>query len=140
MVQSVLHRLEPEHRSTLLQLLRYGLAGGVITIGVALSYWLLAESGWVGPMTAFSIVFLVFSGISYAVHGAYSFKGHGTRDQHHIRGLRFLAVNLLGYVINQSFVWLLVKHLHGPTWWPTLPMVFFTPLVTFVLHRKYVYA
>ncbi|MEQ7873632.1 GtrA family protein [Sphingomonas sp. ASV193] len=140
MVQSVINRLEPEHRATLVQLARYGLAGGIITIGVAASFYLLAETGWVGPMTAFTIVFLVFSGISYAVHGAYSFKDHGARDNHHVRGFRFLLVNLLGYAINQGFVWYLVKHLHGPNWWPTIPMVFFTPLVTFALHRKFVYA
>jgi NAD kinase len=32
-----------------------------------------------------------------------------------------------------------VKHLGGPTWWPTVPMVLVTPLVTFSLLRRFVY-
>ena len=140
MVQSALNRLPQEHRSTIGQLLRYGIAGGLITLAVAASYWLLAEFGGLDPLVSYAIVFMVFSAISYLVHGAYSFRDHGARDKHHIRGARFLAVNLAGFAINQSFVWLLVKHLHGPTWWPTLPMIFFTPLVTFALHRRYVYS
>jgi putative flippase GtrA len=91
-------------------------------------------------MVSFTIVFLVFSVISYVTHGEFSFRGHGERDQHHIRMGRFLAVNVLGYLVNQGFIWLLVKELGGPTWWPTVPMVFVTPLLTFTLHRRFVYA
>ena len=47
---------------------------------------------------------------------------------------------MLGFVVNQVFVWSLVKQLDGPTWWPTVPMVLFTPLLTFALHRRFVYA
>ena len=31
------------------------------------------------------------------------------------------------FCVNQVFIWLLVKQLGGPTWWPTIPMVFVTP-------------
>ena len=64
----------------------------------------------------------------------------GERDRHHVRGPRFVAINVLGFVINQGFVWYLVKHLGGPTWWPTIPMILLTPLLTFALHRRFVYA
>lgn len=140
MVQIILNRLDPEHRAVALQLLRYGLAGGLITVAVAASYWAIAEYGRIDPMVSLTIVFLFFSGVSYAVHGAYTFKDHGERDRHHVRGTRFVAINLLGFVLNQGFVWYLVKHLGGPTWWPTLPMIFVTPLLTFALHRRFVYA
>ena len=46
----------------------------------------------------------------------------------------------VGYLVNQGFIWVLVKQLGGPSWWPTIPMVFLTPLLTFTLHRKFVYA
>lgn len=140
MVQSALQRLEPGQRATLGQLLRYGLAGGLITLAVAASYWALAELGGVDPMVSLTAVFLVFSVVSYVAHGAFSFRGHGARGAHHVRGTRFLLVNLLGFLLNQLFVWLLVKKLGGPTWWPTVPMIAFTPLVTFALHRRFVYA
>ena len=140
MIQSALHNLDPKRRTVLFQLLRYALAGMAITLAVAGSYWAITDLAGIDPMVSFTIVFLVFSAISYFTHGEYSFKGHGTRDRHHIRMGRFLAVNLLGYVVNQGFIWLLVKQLDGPTWWPTIPMVFVTPLLTFTLHRKFVYA
>jgi len=140
MIQSALHNLDPKRRTVLFQLLRYALAGMAITLAVAGSYWAITDLAGIDPMVSFTIVFLVFSAISYFTHGEYSFKGHGTRDRHHIRMGRFLAVNLLGYVVNQGFIWLLVKQLDGPTWWPTIPMVFVTPLLTFTLHRKFVYS
>ncbi|HET9335703.1 MAG TPA: GtrA family protein [Sphingomicrobium sp.] len=140
MIQSALRNLGPERRTVLLQLLRYAFAGFAITVAVAASYWGITELLNIDPMISFTIVFLVFSAISYVTHGEFSFKGHGTRDQHHIRMGRFLAVNVLGYLVNQGFIWVLVKQLNGPTWWPTIPMVFVTPLLTFALHRRFVYA
>jgi len=140
MVQIILNRLDQERRAVALQMLRYALAGGLITLAVAASYWAIAEFLGVDPMVSLTIVFLVFSGISYLVHGVFTFKGHGARDRHHVRGTRFIAINILGFLVNQGFVWYLVKHLDGPTWWATIPMVLFTPLLTFALHRRFVYA
>jgi len=140
MIQSALHKIDPDRRAIFVQMLRYAFAGAVITLAVAGSYWAIAELLHVDPMVSLTIVFVVFSVISYFTHGEFSFRGHGARDQHHIRMGRFLAVNVLGYLVNQGFIWLLVKQLHGPTWWPTIPMVFVTPLLTFALHRRFVYA
>jgi putative flippase GtrA len=140
MVQIILKRLDHERRAVFVQMLRYAVAGGLITLAVAASYWGIAEYLRVDPMLSLTIVFLFFSGVSYLVHGAFTFKDHGERDRHHVRGPRFLAINILGFVVNQAFVCYLVKHLGGPTWWPTIPMVLFTPLLTFALHRRFVYA
>ncbi|MDP9423485.1 MAG: GtrA family protein [Pseudomonadota bacterium] len=140
MIQSALDNLGHERRAVLLQLVRYGLAGLAITLAAAGSYWAITDLLHIDPMVSYGIVFLVFSGISYITHGEYSFRGHGERDRHHIRMGRFFAINVLGFLVNQLFIWLLVKELGGPTWWPTIPMVFLTPLLTFALHRRFVYA
>ncbi len=140
MIQSALRSIEPERRTVLLQMVRYAFAGFAITLAVAGSYWALTEYSGLDPMVSFTIVFLFFSAVSYFTHGAFSFRGHGTRDQHHIRMGRFLAVNILGFLVNQGFIWLLVKQMDGPTWWPTIPFIFVTPLLTFALHRRFVYA
>jgi putative flippase GtrA len=140
MIQSALQNLGQERRTVLLQLLRYGLAGLAITLAAAGSYWAITDLLHIDPMISYAIVFLVFSGISYVTHGEYSFRGHGERDRHHIRMGRFFAINVLGFLVNQGFIWILVKQLAGPTWWPTIPMVFVTPLLTFALHRRFVYA
>jgi len=140
MIQSTLQSLGHERRTVLLHLVRYALAGFAITLAAAGSYWAITDLLHVDPMVSYAIVFIVFSGISYITHGEYSFKGHGTRDRHHIRMGRFFAINVLGFLVNQGFIWLLVKQLDGPTWWPTIPMVFITPILTFALHRRFVYA
>ncbi len=140
MVQIIPNRLDDERRAVALQMLRYAVAGGLITLAVAAGYWAMAEYLRVDPMISLTIVFLFFSGVSYLVHGAFTFRNHGARNRHHVRGPRFLAINVLGFVVNQAFVWYLVKHLGGPNWWPTIPMILFTPLLTFALHRRFVYA
>ena len=140
MVPSAFRSIEPARRDALVQLIRYAIAGGAITVAVAASYWVLAEFGGIDPMVSLAIVFTFFSVVSYFIHGAFSFRGHGARDNHHVRGARFMAVNLIGFALNQGFIWVLVKQLGGPTWWPTVPMILVTPLVTFALHRRFVYA
>jgi len=140
MIQSALHSLGHERRTVLLHLIRYALAGFAITLAAAGSYWAITDLLHIDPMVSYAIVFIIFSGISYVTHGEFSFKGHGERDRHHIRMGRFFAINVLGFIVNQGFIWLLVKQLEGPTWWPTIPMVFVTPLLTFTLHRRFVYA
>ena len=140
MVQIILSRLDDERRAVAVQMVRYAVAGGLITLAVAAGYWAITEYLGVDPMISLAIVFLFFSGVSYLVHGAFTFKDHGERDRHHVRGSRFVAINVLGFAVNQGFVWYLVKYLDGPTWWPTIPMVVVTPLLTFALHRRFVYA
>lgn len=127
-------------RATAMQVARYALAGFVITLLVAAGYWAIADLLHIDPMISLTIVFIVFSFIGYFTHGAFSFRGHGARDRHHVRVSRFFIVSIVGFGFNQFFVWLLVKQLGGPTWWPIIPIVFVTPLLTFTLHRKWVYS
>jgi putative flippase GtrA len=121
------------------QAARYGLAGGVITLLVAFSYWAIAQFLNVDPMVSLTIVFVVFTFVSYFTHGEFSFSGYGARDRQHVRLLRFSVVNILGFVTNQFFVWFLVKKLDGPIWWPVIPIIFVTPVITFLLHRRWVF-
>ena len=130
---------DPERRQLLWQAYRYAFAGGVITLLVAGTYWAITEFLGVDPMVSLTVVFLFFTAVSYVTHGAFSFRGHGARDRHHVRLARFLIVNILGFATNQFFVWLLVKKLGGPTWWPVIPIIFVTPVLTFALHRKWVF-
>lgn len=126
--------------SVLGQAARYGFAGFIITVLFSGAYWAVTELGGIDPMVSLTMVFVVFSGISYFTHGAFSFRGYGSRDRQHVRATRFFAVNIIGFLLNQLFVWLLVKQLHGPTWWPIVPFIAVTPWVTFALLRKWVYA
>ena len=131
--------LDQQHRAVAWQAIRYGMSGAIITVFFSASYWAVAELLHVDPMVSLTLTFLVFSLVSYVTHSLFSFRGHGARDRQHVRVGRFVVVNIIGFLLNQFFVWLLVKHLGGPTWWPIVPFIAVTPWVTFVLHRKWVF-
>jgi putative flippase GtrA len=122
------------------QVVRFGLSGLFLTLLVAGAYWVLATPVGIEPMLSMTISYVAVTGIGYLLHSRWSFKGHGSRDNAAARTLRFFTVNTLGFLLNQFFVWLLVWHMGGPTWWPVIPIIFVTPIVTFSLNRKWVFA
>ena len=128
-----------KHRELLGQLVRFGLTGALLTLLVAGSYWVLATPFGIEPLTAMTIAFLVVTGIGYLLHSNFSFRGHGSRDRPALRTARFFTVNVLGFLANQLFIFVLVKQMGGPTWWPIPFIVFVTPLLTFTLNRKWVF-
>lgn len=121
------------------QIIRFGLSGGLLTLLVALSYWVIARFFAVDPMLSMTMVYLFFTGIGYLLHSRFSFAGHGARDQAHRRTIRFFIVNTLGFATNQFFVWWLTQYLGGALWWPTIPIIFVTPVITFTLNRRWVF-
>ncbi|MBA3676052.1 MAG: GtrA family protein [Sphingosinicella sp.] len=121
------------------QLVRFALTGGLLTLLVAGGYWFVADIFGVEPLLSMTINYVVFTGLGYFLHSRWSFKGHGSREKAGARAIRFFTVNTLGFVTNQFFVWLLVKQLDGPNWWPVIPVLFVTPLLTFALNRKWVF-
>jgi putative flippase GtrA len=121
------------------QLVRFALTGGLLTVLVAAGYWIVADLFGVEPLLSMTINYLVFTGLGYFLHSRWSFKGHGSREKAGARTIRFFTVNTLGFLTNQFFVWLLVKQLDGPTWWPVIPVLFVTPFLTFALNRKWVF-
>lgn len=130
-----------DHRTQLLgQIIRFGLTGGFLTVVVAAGYWAVAEFLHVDPNLSLLFVFIAVSGLGYVLHSRWSFRGHGSRDQAHIRTVRFFITNTLGFVSNQFFVWLLVKQMGGETWWPVIPIVLVTPVLTFTLNRRWVFS
>lgn len=128
-----------DRQAVLLQLVRFGLTGGLLTLLVAGGYWILADGFGVEPMLSMTINYLLFTGLGYFLHSRWSFKGHGSRDRPAARTARFFTVNTTGFLLNQFFVWLLVKHLGGPVWWSVIPVVLVTPVVTFSLNRRWVF-
>ena len=133
--------IELDREKTILlgQIIRFGLTGGLLTVLVAAAYWAVAEFLHVDPMVSMTGVYLFFTGLGYVLHSRFSFKDHGSRDNAHVRTVRFFTVNTLGFLSNQFFVWLLVKQMGGPTWWPVIPIIFVTPLLTFSLNRAWVF-
>lgn len=130
---------DPEARAAIGQLARYGIVGMLITLGGQAIYLVLADHAGVRPLWAIAVAWIAGVVVGYFAHGWISFRGHGSRDNHAETGTRFVAVNLAGYAMNSFWVWWLVERLAEPTWWPVIPNILLTPLVTFFMHRHWTY-
>jgi putative flippase GtrA len=121
------------------QLVRFGLVGGFSTILYAAIYWPLATYV-VHPVLAVFIAFSIAVAVGYVLHSNWSFRGHGKGSEGGRTQAKFLSVQSVGMVLNALFTWILTGPLfHGPTWWPLVPAVLVTPLVTFALNRWWVF-
>lgn len=135
----MLSRIDPQARAAAAQLMRYVVIGGFVTALGAAIYYGCAEFLHIEPLIANLIAFIVGVVIGYFLHSQVSFRGHGARDDLARTGGRFIAVNLFGLSLNSFWVWSLVHWAHGPNWWPIVPMVFVTPLATFLMHRQWTF-
>lgn len=121
------------------QLIRFGLVGGFVTALGAGVYLAAALTG-VAPLLANVLAYVTAMATGYVLHSRVSFKGHGSRDNPAQRTLRFVIVSLISFAINSAFVWTMTEPLGLPVWTPVIPMLLVTPLVTFTLNRRWVFA
>ncbi len=121
------------------QLVRFGIAGGLATLCYAIVYSPLAGLKLTSEQVANFAGYLVAMLTGYLLHSRWSFRGHGAAVAR--TGPRFFAVSLVSYGANTFWVWLLTDDaiLAGPWWWPLVPILFVTPLVTFALNRFWVF-
>lgn len=123
------------------QLIRFGLVGGFVTGLYALVYSPLAKFEIASPQIANLAGYLVAMVTGYVLHSRWSFRDHGTRDNAARTTGRFFIVSLVSLGLNALFVFILTDSamLDGPWWWPLVPILFVTPLVTFTLNRQWVF-
>lgn len=123
------------------QLVRFGMVGGFVTGLYALVYSPLAKYELTSPQLANLAGYLVAMVTGYVLHSRWSFKGHGSRDNAARTTGRFFIVSLVSLGLNALFVFVLTDSmmLDGPWWWPLVPILFVTPLVTFTLNRQWVF-
>lgn len=115
------------------------MTGAVLATVAQGIYYGLAAGGILPPLLAITIGTFVALGLGYIAHGWFSFREHGARADHKRMGSKFLAVNIVGYMLNSFWVWLLVEHFGTPEWVPIVPNVTLTPMLTFVLHRHWTF-
>lgn len=122
------------------QLWRYGVSGGLVTaLGVGV-YWAAAVPLHVAPLLANLLGYLAAVAAGYVMHSRWSFRGHGRRDDPVRTTVRFFLVSLVSLGLNSLWVWLLTDFLDLTPSWPVIPMLVVTPLVTFELNRRWVFA
>lgn len=122
---------------TVAQLVRFAIVGFALAALYSAIYLLATHA--MPPVLAVVVAFLVSVSIGFVLHSRWSFRGHGQREDHALK-VKFVAVQVSGFVLNEIFTWVLTGPLvHGPTWWPLVPAIFVTPLATFVLNRQLVF-
>lgn len=131
--------MEPEMRVLLGQMARYVVTGLAVTALQALVYWLLATPVRLHPQIANAVAYLVAVVLGFVLHSAFTFRGHGSRDNPMQRGGRFVLVSLVSLGLNALWVQIFVVWLRLPTWAPIPFMLFATPFVVFALNRKWVF-
>lgn len=132
--------LSPDTRVLAAQFIRYGITGGFVTLLGVAGYSLVASQLHWPPLLATFLAYVISGTTGYVLHSRFSFRGHGRRDNLLRTGGRFFLGSLVSYGLNSLFVWILTGPLAGPWWWPVPVMIFVTPVIVFVLNRKWVFA
>jgi len=134
----MLSSLSPERRLVVAQLARFAVSGALVTaLGVSIYAFVALLLRW-NPQLGNLLSYLVAMGVGYLIHSRFSFRDHGS-DRTHATRVRFVTVSLVSYALNTFWVWLLFTRLHLGRAAPIVPMLFVTPLVTFVLNRQWVF-
>ena len=127
-----------ERRTVIVQLVRFVISGAIVTaLGVGV-YALVALVGRWHPQLGNVLVYLVAMACGYVAHSRWSFRDHGGERTHATR-FRFVTVSLISFALNSFWVWLLYTHLQLGRGAPIVPMLFVTPVVTFLLNRQWVF-
>ncbi|WP_326523292.1 GtrA family protein [Sphingomonas sp.] len=138
MVSKALHHLNSNTVHG--QLVRYAISGGAVTaIGGAL-YLALVLATTIDEQVAMLAAYLVCVAIGYVIHSRWSFRGHGSRDNPGKTTSRFFIASLISYALNAAFTWALVRGIELPRWTPVLTTLFVTPVIMFVVNRRWVFA
>ena len=134
MLSSIPH----ERRTILAQLARFVISGAFVTaLGVGV-YALVAIGLRWHPQLGNLLAYLVAMVTGYVMHSRWSFRDHGGRRTGGTK-VRFVIVSLVSYGLNSFWVWLIYSYAGLDRAWPIVPMLFFTPAVTFLLNRHWVF-
>lgn len=122
----------------LAQLVRFGITGAFLTaLGVGVYVLVVRLLGW-HPQIGNVLAYVSAMATGYLMHSSWSFRDHGG-ERTHATKVKFVVVSLISYALNAFWVWLLFSYLDLGDLAPIVPMLFVTPLVTFVLNRQWVF-
>ena len=134
----MLSSLPPERRIVVAQLARFVISGAFVTaLGVAVYALVALVLRW-HPQVGNFLAYVVAVATGYVMHSQWSFRDHGGERTHATR-LRFALVSVISYALNSLWVWLLFTRMDLGRAAPIVPMLFVTPVVTFVLNRQWVF-
>ena len=119
---------------------RFVVGGGVVAVVSVAVYWVLATPLGIAPLLANVVSSLTHLALGYNVHRVFSFKAGPAAGRPGDRPLRYLLAWLGAFALNSLWVWLLTGPARLPAWTPIIPMVIATPVATFWVNRRWVFA
>jgi putative flippase GtrA len=133
----MLSTIPPERRELVGQLLRFLVTGALVTgLGVGIYALAALVLHW-HPQIANLLAYLAAMGTGYVMHSRWSFRDHGRRSRGTM--VKFAVVSLISLGLNSFWIALFTGPLGLSPAWPILPMLFATPVVTFLLNRQWVF-
>lgn len=122
----------------LAQLFRFGITGAFVTaLGVGVYVLVVRLLDW-HPQLGNVLAYVTAMATGYLMHSTWSFRDHGGERTHATKA-KFFIVSLISYALNAFWVWLFFSWLRLGDLAPIAPMLFVTPLVTFILNRQWVF-
>jgi putative flippase GtrA len=132
-------RLPARHRAAGGEFLRFGLVGALgFCLDVAFVYALIPSLGLYG---AGAVAYFIVASINWALNRLWTFSDR-THRAAHTQWLRFLAVNLLGFILNRGAYSLLLALFVLPRHYPILAVAAGAAsgfLINFLLSRRLVF-
>jgi putative flippase GtrA len=122
-----------------MQLFRYGVTGGGVTLLGAGLYWITTEFYGATPLMGTLLAYLIAVVVGYVLHSRFTFKGHGSRDNTVRTTSRFFMGSLLSYGLNSLLVWIVTGPMGFASVWGLIPIVFITPIIIFIVNRYWVF-
>ncbi|ASP37497.1 polysaccharide biosynthesis protein GtrA [Bacterioplanes sanyensis] len=127
---SSLQQLKP----LLMQLLRFGLVGGLATVvHLAMAWWAIQQWPELSPFWVNLIAFVVAFQVSFWGHSRFTFRQQG-------HWLKFLSVTVTGFAINNSFLWVFLTLGVEDSFLAICLSVALVPLFVFVASKLWVFA
>lgn len=138
-IELVTARLPARHRAAGGEFLRFGLVGAFgFSLDVAVVY---ALNPWIGLYAAGMVAYFVAASANWALNRVWTFRGRAHRAAH-TQWMRFLAVNLFGFMLNRGAYSALIAAFVLPRHYPVLAVAAGAAtgfLVNFLLSRRVVF-
>lgn len=123
----------------IVQFSKFSFSGVFLTAFYAVIY--LPLSSHVAPLTAHFVAYGIAIALGFFINRFWSFRGYGGKNSLLSNAARFSIVSLVGLALNSMFVWGLTSSpVNGSNWWPLVPIVLVTPMVTFLFNRIWAFS
>jgi putative flippase GtrA len=132
-------RATPVAANVKIQATRYIISGVLLVLLYSAIYWVAAVLLRTPPLLANTIAFSGNLVVGWLLHSRWTFRGAGNPSARRAAQYRFVVVNLAGYALNSFWVWLIVGRLGGPVALPLIPIALVTPVLSFLVNRRWTF-